>query len=666
MNKIKNTIKGGIAIPLNNKYYLMKGRTHEQGGINIGNNIEVENGEILKIEPNQIKVLSNANILGNITPAEYALGGLPIGSLEERFNKAFKYQEDFKKKNGLKDDGTKAKYGIKRKCELGGEKENEKPYNIFLDPLSYKARDAHRKSLETYVAKNPTLYGLKTADFVDFLSQLAGLEGSYNAIAGKGKGEKGADMQYSGYYGLEGGLNYSPNMQHNKAYKHLNHILKNQMVQEDLARGMEMGLTPAQILAKYWNQGNRVTTYLHKGIDDQDGVKTNISDYGWNMTADIDYSKYLNPAITDDFVIIGEAPGTNTLSDISNRVRNENIKYGDKLKYIVDLNTLLSKDEKKKFNPNVIHKGDTVYVNHVLDREYNRKLKRFGGDIKLGHNYSTGKKIKADLGAYLKAHPNTLGNIISNGTQLLASGLSYGVNQHMLNNMEYVPEPVYSSPVKLKTQIDISPQENELKRSLRRYNDFVNKNTASSQTAYGRNLLTNQNYINSYNELYSKKQSEENALINQDILQQKATVDANIEKYNEWVKGKYDFENNIRNLKSENAQSFIQNATSSITDFFDKEAEYNNLMTNATAIMAANPNVTPELLAEKGLPQFKNYNDWLKIREEKRLKRQEQRKQNKIIKNITNKDNINDAIAFNIARLNPLNIDDIKFNMLIQ
>ena len=83
---------------------------------------------------------------------------------------------------------------------------------------------------------------------------------------------------------------------------------------------------------------------------------------------------------------------------------------------------------------------------------------------------------------------------------------------------------------------------------------------------------------------------------------------------------------NLRNLKSENAQAFVQNATSGILDFFNKEAEYNNLMTSATAIMAANPHVTPEYLESVGLPQFKNFNDWLKISEENRLKRKEQRK----------------------------------------
>lgn len=633
MNKIKNTIKGGVAIPLNKKYYLMRGRTHEQGGIKLGNNVEVENGEILKIEPNQIKVLSNANILGNTTPAEYALGGLPNGTLEERFNQGFKFQEKFKKINRLNDDGTKAKYGCKKKYNLGGE---EEPYNIFTDPKSYAARDAHRKSLEAFVKANPEIKKLNTADFIDFFSQLAGLESSYNAIAGKGKGTDGQDMTYSGYYGLKGGLNYSANDQHKKAYEHLAFILNNQMVQEDLARGIELGYTPAQILAKYWNQGNRVTKFLHRGIDDKDGLGTNISDYGWNVTADVDYSNHLNPALTDDFIIVGEADGTNTLSDISNRVRNENIKYGDKLNYIIDLNKLLTKGEKKEFNPNMIHKGDTIYVNHVLDREYNRKMRRFGGRVKASNNSSTGKKIKAYLGLYLKAHPNTIGNIVSSGSQLLASGLSWGLNRNMLNNMEYVPVPKMLQPVKYKTDVNIQPQINELKRSVKRYNDFVNKNTASSQVAYGRNLLSNDNYLTQYNKLTSAAQQQEDALINQDIAQQQETAKYNLEQYNKWLAGKYDFKNNIRNLQSENNTALLQNVSSGVLDFFDKQAQYDKDMLNAIGLMAGNPNVTPEYLAEKGMPQFKTYLDWMntsnanrEIRKQNRDARIEARKQNR-------------------------------------
>ena len=122
--------KGGIAKPLGDNYFLMRGATHEQGGIDIGNNIEVENGEIIKLNPKSIKVLSNAPIMKGISPAKMALGGLNDGTFEKRFNAGFKYQEKFKDINGLKDDGTKAKFGklVKKvkKFFIGGDDDNTK------------------------------------------------------------------------------------------------------------------------------------------------------------------------------------------------------------------------------------------------------------------------------------------------------------------------------------------------------------------------------------------------------------------------------------------------------------------------------------------------------------------------------------------------------------
>ena len=40
---------GGYAVPLGNNYFLMKGKTHEQGGIGLSDKIEVENNEIVKV-----------------------------------------------------------------------------------------------------------------------------------------------------------------------------------------------------------------------------------------------------------------------------------------------------------------------------------------------------------------------------------------------------------------------------------------------------------------------------------------------------------------------------------------------------------------------------------------------------------------------------------------
>lgn len=229
----------------------------------------------------------------------------------------------------------------------GGEKEQ---YNIYTDKNSYAARDAHRKSLDAFIKDNPELYGLKTADFADFFSQLAGLESSYKSTAGKG-------MIYSGYYGLKGGRDLDEDAQHKEAFKHLKSLFKESMVKEDLAKGIELGYTPAQILAKYWNQGNRATNYLWNDIDDEDGVGTKISTYGNNMTADVDYKDYLSDAITDDFSIV---KNVTTLPNTIKRARNKHINYSNRKKSILDFND---------FDPGKLHVGDTIWVVPSAERK---------------------------------------------------------------------------------------------------------------------------------------------------------------------------------------------------------------------------------------------------------------------------------------------------------
>lgn len=104
---IPNVISGGIATSLGNNMYLMIGRTHEQGGIDIGNTkngLEVENGEVLKANKKSVKVFSAKPILNGNSPAELVIKGI---NPEDVFNA----QEKFKDENHLKDDGTNAKLG---------------------------------------------------------------------------------------------------------------------------------------------------------------------------------------------------------------------------------------------------------------------------------------------------------------------------------------------------------------------------------------------------------------------------------------------------------------------------------------------------------------------------------------------------------------------------
>lgn len=116
-----NIVRGGVAIPIPNKknYYYMKGRKHEQGGIDIGKNprtgLEVEDGEVMHISPTEVKVFSSVPFLNGESPAEKIMKG-------NNPNKVFNAQERYKDVNNINDDGTKNNRNRKNKSRYGTKK----------------------------------------------------------------------------------------------------------------------------------------------------------------------------------------------------------------------------------------------------------------------------------------------------------------------------------------------------------------------------------------------------------------------------------------------------------------------------------------------------------------------------------------------------------------
>ena len=150
--KIPNVVAGGIAQPLGNNFFYMNGRKHSQGGIDIGpsdkTGIEVEGGEVVETNGNELKVYSAQPIINGVSPAKLVMGGANP-------NKVFKAQEDFKDRNGINDDGTKAKYGK--------EKYIAKSDNTRVTPIMESPRNSGIKQgdfiyyPETYRIANNTL-----------------------------------------------------------------------------------------------------------------------------------------------------------------------------------------------------------------------------------------------------------------------------------------------------------------------------------------------------------------------------------------------------------------------------------------------------------------------------------------------------------------------------
>lgn len=148
--KIPNVVDGGIAQPLGNNFFYMNGRKHSQGGIDIGpsdkTGIEVEDGEIVETNGNELKVYSAQPILNGVSPAKLVMGGANP-------NKVFKAQEDFKDRNRINDDGTKYKEGGK----------------IYQAPDEYKRQIAESGSI--IIGGYPTIAGNRNYKFIKGLTK---------------------------------------------------------------------------------------------------------------------------------------------------------------------------------------------------------------------------------------------------------------------------------------------------------------------------------------------------------------------------------------------------------------------------------------------------------------------------------------------------------------
>ena len=148
--KIPNVVAGGIAQPLGNNLFYMNGRKHSQGGIDIGpsdkTGIEVEGGEVVETNGNELKVYSAQPILNGASPAQLVMGGANP-------NKVFKAQEDFKDRNRINDDGTKYKEGGK----------------IYQAPDEYKRQIAESGSI--IIGGYPTIAGNRNYKFIKGLTK---------------------------------------------------------------------------------------------------------------------------------------------------------------------------------------------------------------------------------------------------------------------------------------------------------------------------------------------------------------------------------------------------------------------------------------------------------------------------------------------------------------
>ena len=257
-------------------------------------------------------------------------------------------------------------------------------------------KEKYIKSLKDFIKKNPNIYGLNTKDFEALMTDIAGVESSYRANV-VGKTKSGKTSKYNGYYALQIPPGTPVEEQHRLAFKHLSNLFKHNITDMDVYRAKQLHMSEAQLVGKYWNQGNRVTNYLWNGTDTTDGNGIKISDYGVNhgdykITSEVNILPYVSEAISDPEYVVKKG---DTFSNIQEKIRTPNRNYNTAGKDIKGIKG------NKKINPNNLKIGQIIqttperdiqsliYPSTILQETpkgfpTRAPFKKFGGHLKYG------------------------------------------------------------------------------------------------------------------------------------------------------------------------------------------------------------------------------------------------------------------------------------------
>lgn len=189
-DKIPNVVAGGIAQPLGNNFFYMNGRKHSQGGIDIGpsdkTGIEVEGGEVVETNENELKVYSAQPILNGASPAQLVMGGANP-------NKVFKAQEDFKDRNRINDDGSKYQNGGIKKNNYNKNDNTTVAKPVIQEYIPATGSTKFIQDLRNKLTRNNTIKGgninIVSPEF-DILTGTRGIANTFNNIINKYIGRK--------------------------------------------------------------------------------------------------------------------------------------------------------------------------------------------------------------------------------------------------------------------------------------------------------------------------------------------------------------------------------------------------------------------------------------------------------------------------------------------
>lgn len=602
--KVPNVVDGGIAHPLGNNFFYMNGRKHSQGGIDIGpsdkTGIEVEDGEIVETNGDELKVYSAQPIINGISPAKLVMGGANP-------NKVFKAQEDFKDRNKINDDGTiKAMGGLSRDKDYGSKK---KPY-----PSVAKKDFAggHRS------------YPIPTkADAIDAL-RLAGLHGRNDVKAKvynkypelRKKGSNGLIISISG--NVKNGLLHSPSStggRHDKLRdggKRINRHGRTWEYDED--NGYYIPITDRTITrtSSYpIDKSARGETVSGSEYTFRNGRwhKNKSNTFNDNPTKN---SKVNNGNRRPQYYAERELPLFNDGPAITSGLVRAGWSHGNNKNITVD-NTNIPNLPATKSKGNTPRRGRNKSSQSVQSSStktpptatYNRNLPTIEASIPTTLPVSTSVSAKqssqSDGKGQGKFKNITTADWIGLGSNIAGGLGSYFASKRAINKMRGPGRPTLISANKLKTKYNINPQLDRIREDkFEAYRD-IDSNTASSRVSLARKQRVRNAAGQAANELYGNKENIETNLINQDRRNQQSVRQFNAQQYNQYIDRKTAFDNGIREARLTNVNNLFTGINAGIQDMISRYENRRALNNTIGAMRASAPNVDDRIMRDAGV-----------------------------------------------------------------
>lgn len=619
--KIPNVVAGGIAQPLGNNFFYMNGRKHSQGGIDIGpsnkTGIEVEDGEVVETNGNELKVYSAQPIINGVSPAKLVMGGANP-------NKVFKAQEDFKDRNGINDDGTKAKYGKEK-------------YNVITSERLYKTSRNKGNPYQHFIFTGDVgKQGLDVVDIKDVNSEE--FKHIFNTRQHTGKYSKGysrksrkfggKDMIVSISGNVKNGLIHSPSStgglrdkfavggkrinRHGRTWEYDEQIgayvpITNRTINRTSAYPINKSARGETIIGSdytfrngRWSKNNNVNINTNKpNIDNGNRRPQYYAERRLPLFED-------GAGITSNLVRAGWSHG----NDKGISTNNTNIPSLSATKS--------SGKTPRRGRSKSSQSTQSVPTKTPPTAVYNRNLPKVEASIPTTLSVSTstpnqGTKYSDSKGQG-KFKNLTTADWIGLGSNVAGSLASYFASRRAINKMRGPGQPTLISANKFKTKYNINPQLDRIREDkFEAYRD-IDSNTASSRVSLARKQRVRNTAGQATNELYGNKENIETNLINQDRRNQQSVRQFNAQQYNQYIDRKTAFDNGIREAKVTNINNLFNGINAGIQDMISRYENRKALNNTIGAMRASAPNVDDRIMRDAGV----DYDEFI-IRKRRKL-----------------------------------------------